>query len=47
MAARDPSLPGSFTDRGVVTRLAGRSTPICRRDAKSTGWTVRDRSAHV
>lgn len=47
MSDTDPSVPGTFRDRGRVDRLASRSAPVCRRDADPTTCARRDRGAHL
>lgn len=47
MSDTDPSVPGTFRDRGTVSRLASRGTAVCRYDADPLVCARRDRSAHL
>jgi len=47
MSDTDPSVPGTFRDRGRVERLASRSAPVCRRDADTSTCARRDRGARL
>jgi len=47
MSDTDPSVPGTFRDRGRVDGLASRSAPACRRDADTSTCARRDRGARL